>query len=69
MAAAAPVDAATTGNIIEKIQELIAEKGVSVLSEIALNVLGAVAILIVGRWVAGLVRGGVQKLLRKRNVD
>ena len=69
MAAAAPVDAATTQNIIEKIQELIAEKGVSVLSEIALNVLGAVAILIVGRWVARVVRGGVQKLMRKRNVD
>jgi small conductance mechanosensitive channel len=70
MATAAPVDtAATTQNIIEKIQELIAEKGVSVLTEIALNVLGAVAILLVGRWVAKVARGGVRKLMRKKNID
>jgi small conductance mechanosensitive channel len=70
MAAAAPVDAAaTTQNIIEKIQELIAEKGVSLLSTVALRVLGAVAIFLIGRWIAKAVRGGVRKLLLKRKVD
>jgi len=66
MAAAAPVDAAATAqNIIEKIQELVAEKGI----DFAVGFLSAVAILIVGRWVARLARGGVRKLMRKRNVD
>ena len=69
MAAAAPVDVATTQNIIEKIQELIAEKGVSLLSDVAMRVLGAVAIFLVGRWIAKAVRGGIRKVLLKRNVD
>ncbi len=60
---------AATQGIIEKTQALIAERGVNLLSDIAIHVLGAVAIFIVGRWIAGLVRGGVRKLLRKRKVD
>jgi small conductance mechanosensitive channel len=66
MATVAPVNAAaTTQNIIEKIQEMIAEKGI----DVATGVLSAVAIFIVGRWVAKMVRGGVRKLMRKKNID
>jgi small conductance mechanosensitive channel len=63
----APVDTtvAATQSIFEKIQELIAERGVRLLGEI----LGAVAIFIIGRWIAKAVRGGVKKVLLKRNVD
>ncbi len=64
-AAAADTTAATPGNILERIRALIAERGVSLLGQI----LAAVAILIVGRWIAKAVRGGVKKVLLKRNVD
>jgi len=70
MATTAAADAtATTQSIIEKIEGLIAEKGVTLLSEVAMRVLGAVAIFLIGRWIAKAVRSTVRKVLLKRNVD
>lgn len=34
-----------------------------------LQILGALAILIIGRWVAGMIRSGVTRVLQKRNLD
>jgi len=67
--AAVDTTAATTGSILEKIQGLIEERGVSLLGEVAGRVLSAVAIFLIGRWIAKAVRGGVKKVLLKRNVD
>lgn len=50
-----------------------ADKWIETLKTLAaawgLKVLGAVALLVIGRWVAMAVRGGLRRLLGKRNLD
>jgi len=48
-------------NVIEQLQEWVAEYG--------LQIIGAIVILLVGRWAAKAVRTFVTKLLTKRNVE
>ena len=59
--AALQPEATTMEGIIETLQEN--------LTEWALSLIGAIAILIIGRWVAGLVKGIVHKALTKRELD
>jgi small conductance mechanosensitive channel len=42
---------------------------IALLSTWGLQVVGAIAVLVIGRWIAGLVRGGVRRALERASVD
>ena len=49
--------------------EDILEKVMQFLTLYGIRVIGAIAVLIIGRFIAGVVRGGIKRTLRKRNTD
>jgi len=55
--------------MLTKIQELLVEKGPELVTKFGGKILVAIAILIIGRMVAGALRGIIRKVMKKGGVD